>query len=340
MKKTMLQQIADSLSLSRVTVWKVLNNRPGVAPETAQRVLEAVRKAQQGSSPGSSGTVSLDPEIKSITLVATRANTAAFWTQIVDQIASDLLLHKIRFNYIPLDALQIPLSEISDILSPNKTDGIMVLNVYDEKIISTLSRINLPKVFFDTIPGYTANDLNGDLVLLDGERTVESITNDLINNKGCRRIGFIGNIHYAQTNAMRWKGFVNAMEKNGLSLDSRFSLTKIYSYRYDISSFLNGLDEMPDAFVCVNDYVAFLVLNILNEHRLYGSEKPILTGYDDTKDFLLDRYGITTVHVQNNILGKRMVNQLLFRIENPEADFEEIVIIPKVVFRTQAFKKD
>jgi len=40
------------------------------------------------------------------------------------------------------------------------------------------------------------------------------------------------------------------------------------------------------------------------------------------------------VHVQNSILGKRMVNQLLFRIENPEADFEEITVMPKIVFRT------
>ena len=335
----MLQQIADSLSLSRVTVWKVLNNRPGVAPETAQRVLEAVRKAQQGNTPGSSGSVSLDPDIKSITLVAARANSATFWTQIVDQIASDLLLQKIRFNYVPIDALQIPLSEISDILSPNKTDGKIVLNVYDEKIISILSRINLPKVFFDTLPGYTVNDLNGDLILLDGEYAVGTITNDLI-YKGCRRIGFIGDIHYARTNFMRWKGFTDAMENNSLALENRFCLTKINSYRDDISAFLNGLDEMPDAFVCVNDYVAFLVLNILNDYRLSDTGKPILTGYDDSREFLLDQHGITTVHVKNKLLGKKLVNQLLFRIENPEADFEEIVIIPKVVFRTQAFKKD
>ncbi|AUS96707.1 hypothetical protein CDQ84_05420 [Clostridium thermosuccinogenes] len=336
MKKTMLQQVADSLSLSRVTVWKVLNNRPGVAPETVQRVLAAIEKLQQENDSGTAGTQSLDPYIKNITLVAARANTSVFWTQIVDQIASELLLNKVRLNYLPIDVMKVPSSELSSILNADKTDGIIVINVYDEKFISTLSRISLPKVFLDTIPGFTVNDLNGDLVLLEGEKTVESITSNLI-KKGCRRIGFIGDIHYAQTNAMRWKGFVNAMEHNGLPLESQLCFTKPIdkdSYLAEISTFLNGLKELPDAFVCVNDYVAFLVLNLLNDRRYNFSGNPILTGYDDSKDFLLDQHGITTVHVQNSILGKRMVNQLLFRIENPEADFEEITVMPKIVFRT------
>ena len=47
MKKIPVQQLADALHLSRVTVWKVLNDRPGVAPDTVQRVREAVERLAQ-----------------------------------------------------------------------------------------------------------------------------------------------------------------------------------------------------------------------------------------------------------------------------------------------------
>ncbi len=335
MKKNMLQQFADSLSLSRVTVWKVLNNRPGVAPETANRIRMAYDKFNQGCSPDEAGINNFDTNIESVSLLISRADSSAFWMNIVDQIASELHLNKIRLNYIPVDVIKTPLSNLPEMLHPDNTDGIIVINIYDEALISTLASIDLPKVFFDTIPGHTTDDLQGDLILLEGERTMEAITKRLI-SKGCRRIGFIGDIHYAQTNLLRWNGYVKAMEGSGLPIDSTLCLTKSIdkdSYREDIGTFLDELKTLPDAFVCANDFVAFLVLSLLNERRCRIPDDLILSGYDDSKEFLLDHHGITTVHVQNAMLGKRMVNQLFYRIQNPEADFEEIQVKPKIIFR-------
>ena len=89
--------------------------------------------------------------------------------------------------------------------------------------------------------------------------------------------------------------------------------------------------EMPDAFVCVSDFVAFVTLSLLADRGYRVPEDVRLTGYDDSQDFMLDNHKISTVHVQNGLLGKRMVHQLLYRIDNPTADFEEIFIYPKVL---------
>jgi len=339
MKKIAVQYLADSLNLSRVTVWKVLNNRPGVAPETVQRVRSAVEHIQQADKEaGGNEEFPFQPNVQNITLLASRTDTSSFWVGIVDQIASELNYRHIKLNYLPLDAMRLSSVDLSSMLQPEKTDGIIIINIYSESIISILQELTLPKVYFDTIPGHTAVDLQGDLILLEGEHTVKTITEYVV-SQGRKRIGFIGDIQYAHTNLLRWKGFLEAMNKRGLPVDPSICLTKSIdkdTYREDIEEFITGISEMPDAFICVSDFVAFVTFNILEKISYRVPKDVLLTGYDDTKEFLLDHHRVTTVHVDNGLLGARMVNQLLYRIQNIQSDFEEIKIYPKILFRNQS----
>lgn len=331
MKRVAVQLLADSLGLSRVTVWKALNNREGVSPATAQRVRKAAEKMMQEDgaeeaavSPVSSGNV---------TLLVSRADTASFWMQMVDQVASEMHHKKLRLHYIPIDAMHLSISDLETMLRPDHTDGLIIINIYDETLIRFFQRLDIPKIYFDTTPGHRAEDLRGDLVLLAGQSPVHELTKELIET-GCRQLGFIGDLCYAYTNILRWEGYCAAMRESKLPVEERFCLTDpigAESYQECIASFLDGLSEMPDAFVCVSDFVAFVTLSLLADRGYRVPEDVRLTGYDDSQDFMLDNHKISTVHVQNGLLGKRMVHQLLYRIDNPTADFEEIFIYPKVL---------
>ena len=138
--------------MSRVTVWKVLNDRPGVAPDTVQRVREAVERLQ--SAPDDAG--ELLPDLRpaqSVTLLAARADAAPFWMQIVDQIAADLSRRKIRLNYLPADVLNLSPGELASRIRREGADGVLVINIYERPLISALAAIPLPKVYLDAIPG-------------------------------------------------------------------------------------------------------------------------------------------------------------------------------------------
>ncbi len=337
MKKIAMQQLADSLNLSRVTVWKALNNRPGVSPETARRVQDAVKSLQREriGIPGQVESSAESPRVRNVTLLASNADTNSFWMQIVDQIASELNRRRIQLHYLSADSMRLRPSELSSMIQPGQTDGVIIVNIYEEELISALQSIPLPKVFFDTVPGHTAQDLQGDLLLLEGRRTVGAVTGRLI-QKGCRRIGFIGDVQYAYTNRLRWEGFLEGLELSGLPAEPDICLARSIekdAYRDSIGAFLDGIPAMPDAFVCVSDFVAFVTLNLLEERGFRVPDDLLLSGYDDSREFLLDRRGVTTVHVQNALLGRRLVNQLLYRIETPQADFEEIQILPKIFYR-------
>lgn len=337
MKKIVIQLLSDSLGVSRVTVWKVLNGRPGVAPETAARIRKAVERLQKENEEEGDGDNELlfQQNIKNITLLASRTDSSSFWRRIVDQIAAQLNQRMITMQYVPIDVMNLTPDDISALAQPEKTDGIIIVNVYDPSIFTVLSAVSTPKIYLDTVPGRTATDLRGDLFLLEGRQTVAAITEDLI-EKGCRQIGFIGDIHYALTNRLRLDGFLEAMKRNKLPVENSLCLTKPLgsnSYSDDIGAFIDGIKTLPDAFVCASDYAAFITLNQLQERGYKIPDDILLSGYDDTSEFLLERFKISSVHVQNGLLGKRMITQLLYRIENPQADYEEILIYPKILYR-------
>ena len=40
MKKVTYQQVADALNISRVTVWRAVNDKPGISPDTKHMILQ------------------------------------------------------------------------------------------------------------------------------------------------------------------------------------------------------------------------------------------------------------------------------------------------------------
>ncbi len=331
MKKLTMQILAESLQLSRVTIWKVLNGKEGVAPETAERVLKAVELFKAEHKETFAAPIKRP---KQVTVIMRRVETSMFWMSIIDQLAMDLNKHKIGLNYLPYSVFNPPSGDFFQSLTPEKTDGIIIVNIYDPELLLRIADAQVPKVYYDTVPYLTATDLKGDLLLVDGRANVECITDKLLAG-GRKRPGFIGDIHYARTNRMRYDGFVASCKKNRVEINPALSFIEPLSDNpeTDVADFLRNLTEMPDCLVCVSDYTAFIALNLLRGMGRAASDMPIITGYDDSKEFMLEYANITTVHVQKSMLGRRLINQLLYRIENPEADYEEILIQPKVIFR-------
>ena len=66
MRKTTMQDIADVLNISRVTVWKVLNNQSGVSDVLCNQILTKakelgyLKQGQQSNSPLINGTFAAD----------------------------------------------------------------------------------------------------------------------------------------------------------------------------------------------------------------------------------------------------------------------------------------
>ena len=335
MSRPTLQDIADALNTSRVSVWKALTGRRGVSEQLRRDVFSKAAEmgyiAASGRLPGS---LPAERESLTISVAVSRPETSEFWVNTIHEIAGEAAAAGINllYTYLPSeidDAFTLP-----SVLTDGSVQGVIVLNVYNKKLIRMLARLALPKVFMDTVTGMPFSELGGDLLLVEGRSCVAQITDHLI-KLGKKKIGFIGDVGYAQTNYERFYGYKDAMKHHSLEPDPAMCLTSplgAESYRTEISAFLDQLPALPEAIVCVSDFVASIVCSLLAARGLRIPEDVMVSGFDGISDLNLP-VPLTTVLVNNQEFGIRLARQLIYRIEHPNAGIVVSYIFPRVVFR-------
>ena len=89
---------------------------------------------------------------------------------------------------------------------------------------------------------------------------------------------------------------------------------------------------MPDAFVCASDYVASILMQLLEKRGLRIPEDIAVSGFDNiTEDLLAE--DLTTVQVFNEDLGARLALQILYRIKHPHTPHEITYLSTNVLYR-------
>ena len=332
MEKITMQDIADALDISRVTVSKVFNNQSGVSDSLRELVLEKARELGYAKVPYQMVEQHKQNQ-RTISLIVSRPDSAFFWTNIIHRMAQELSNFNMNLMYTYVPSVYNKSFTLPSILLNSQVDGIVVLNIYDAQILGMINELSLPKVFLDTVPSLPNHQLNGDLILIEGFRTVYEITETLIRS-GHKNIGFLGDINYAQTNLERYKGYCTCMEKNDLTINPGHCLTgsiDIFSYSRDLNTFLDSLVSWPSAFVCVSDYVAHFVKTYMDQHPERLPHPVVLTGFDNASEYTNVFGHIITANVPTGLLGKRLALQLVFRTEHPEAPRELTFISPTII---------
>lgn len=337
MEKVTMQDIADALNISRVTVSKAFNNQSGVSDSLRELIFEKARELGYAKVPYLALEQMQQHEqlARTVSLIVSRPDSAVFWTSIIHRMAQELLNYNINlmYTYVP-SAYTKSFSLPSILTSANGSiDGVIVLNVYDSTILSMVNELSLPKVFLDTVPSLYRLQLNGDLILIEGYRTEYDITESLVQS-GHTEIGFLGDIHYAQTNLERYRGYCACMQAHRLEIRPEQCLTGsigIFSYGKELYAFLNSLAEWPTAFVCVSDFVAHFVKQYMDENPQRLPHPVVLTGFDNSEEYTNVAGHITTANVPTSLLGKRLALQLLFRTEHPDAPYELTFVRPSII---------
>lgn len=332
MNKVTMQDIADALGISRVTVWKVFNNYANVSAALRESVLAKAK--EMGYTKGVSELESPESE-RNVSVIVSRPNSAVFWTNIIHRLAQELYLHNINLMYTYMPSRYSENYKMPPILHSNTVQGAIVLNVYDIKLMEQINQLKIPKVFLDIVPQFDRSKLSGDLLLLEGFHCIYQITESIL-DRGVRDIGFIGDIQYAKTNLDRYKGFCQCMKDHGIAVKEEICMTSkigIFSYDKEIYRFLDSLEKLPEAFVCASDYIAHFLQLYLSEHLERIPKGIIVTGYDGSSEYANVEGLITTVDVKTGLLGKRLAMQIIYRMDHEDAPYELAFIKPSIIFR-------
>lgn len=330
MPKITMQRLADEAGVSRITVWKVLNDRPGVSEELRQVVRRKAEELGYGM-PGAS----LLQQERTFSVVVARPESSVFWMNIIHHIAKELAKQGMNMLYTYMPTGYHEGYSLPSALTHGGVEGFLVLNVYDRHLLEMLAGSSLPKVFLDTVPTLHPQDLHGDLVILEGQGRVREITARLLSG-GRTRLGFIGDVGYAQTNLDRYHGFLDAHAEAGIAPDPTLSLTeplRLRDHYEQISAFLACLPQLPDGFVCASDFIASFVQRYLEESGRQTPAGFVLTGFDNSSEYPGVAGKLTSVNVETSALGKLLARKLMFRADYPAAPTEVSYVSTEIVYR-------
>lgn len=334
-RRVTMQDIANALGVSRATVWKAFNGQGGVSQELTGQILDIAKEMGYHREPARArGLARAMPADMTVSVIVSRPESSMFWMSIIHRAAKELAKRRINLMYSYVPSRYEADYQLPAALSDGTVRGAIVLNVYDERMLRLIDTLDIPKVYYDTVTAIDPYTLRGDVVLLEGRETVRRITDQIV-RAGARRVGFLGDTAYARTNADRYEGYLQALRAHQIAPQPELCLTgpiEVGRYFEQISAFLNGLKSMPQAFVCASDHVAHYLYRYLAEKGLAVPGDLMVSGYDGSPEYENVSGAITTATVQTASLGKRLVQQLLMRLDNPGMPFELIYIYPQVVF--------
>ena len=317
MKKAVsIKEIAEALGMSRNTVSKALNGQH-VPARTKEAVL---RKAQEMHYKSFDSDLLKSRKHRILLLSGKPFHNMNFFLPIVKAIEKccyDSNYELFEYTYNGKTTFFDTVSQRIDDLNP---DGILAIECFDSRFINKLLEKELPVCFLD-FPGYAFDPSRPhDLLCCYDEKLVRKYVESLIEEQGAKRFCFVGDYHHCLSFHERYMGMIRGVNLGGIKhtkeddilyKDAEFDAGSVAAFKERI---LN-LNQLPDCFVCCNDFVARKVATALKElgHRI--PEDVMIIGFDDVAEAVEERPYLTTFAVNKTFLGEEAVRLLVSRIE-------------------------
>lgn len=332
--KVTIKQIAEKAGVSPGSVSNALNNRKGsISPATREHIIQVAQEL---------GYFKKGKRVGIITLVLYDAgekivqSEQPFFSSLIKGIELGCKENEYQLKIKTVHREDKHAIEALDDVS--ETDGLLIIGTEMLfKDVEKFKNFKIPFVIVDN--AYIKEEF--DFIAINNKDGMYEITKLLI-DKGYKNIGLINSIRKINNFKERRIGFMQALEDNDIHFDLNNELflePTIEGSQEDMKAYLKqqegfGID-LPEAYVCMNDYLAIGVLRALKqENKLIP-----ITGFDDIEMAKYCEPALTTVHVDKEQLGKTAVRRLVEKFNGTEISLK-ILVNSKVIERksTKYFK--
>lgn len=328
-KKVTIQDIADELSLSRNTVSKAINNSEGISESTRQKILQkAVEMGYKQFSYVQTQTQTPQEEAEAkergyqgeIALLTTRLFTQSHFASVMmDRFHQEMAQAGYTLNIHRVDEENIVKLSLPRTLQTNRVSGLICFELFDYRYGEMLCSLGLPILFVDGPCKREGKSLPCDQLYMENTVEITRLVRELL-ARGKRKIGFLGNWEHCQSFYERYLAFRNAMMMEDAAVEERFLLA--HNKGPEIARFLSEIKELPDVFLCANDFVAMDAMSSLRERGIRVPEDVLFCGFDDSPESRL--LSLSTVHIHTQIMACEAARLLLSRIKEPALDYRTV----------------
>jgi len=313
-----ISDVAQKAGVSIATVSRVINGSTPVAPETAQRVQEAIREL--AFVPRAAARVLASRRTETLGLLLPEIG-GAFFSPLLRGIEAeaqlagfDLLIH--ATSHIPHASTPVthrPLGE-------HNTDGLIVFTQsIDEKELVRLNALNFPTVLLYQTP---PSSLNIPSVVIENKSGAQMIVEHLIQVHERRRIVFLRGPEGNEDSEWREGGYRAALEANKIPFDPL--LVGIGGFNEEEAQIalqeilIDGVDF--DAVFGGDDDTAAGVITALTQAGKHVPQDVAVVGFDDLPIARYLRPALTTVRAPIEQVGRESVRQLVRLIRGEQAE--------------------
>ena len=340
-KKVTIQDIADSLGISRNTVSKAINNAEGISDATREKILKkAIELGYKQFSYVSSINALSESElilseprkpIGEISLITTTIFGQSHFASIMldrfhrelSQMGYTLTIHRVTSDN--LRDIVLPLTFVKD-----RVRGIICIEMFNRPYAEMLCSLGIPTLFVDCPIRANGFTLPCDHLFMDNTTGISRFVYDML-QKGKRRIGFIGDWEHCHSFFERYMAFYGSMRLNGVPV-KKDDCIKANDLE-DVEEVLHTLDSLPDVFICANDFVAIGAIAALKNIGKSVPEDVLICGFDDSPESRTMVPPLTTIHIHTQIMGYSAAYLLSSRIKNPGMDFRTIYTETDLIYR-------
>lgn len=338
MKKVTIQDIADALGVSRNTVSKAINNSEGLADATREKILQ--KAVEMGYKQFSyvrayTGIRALQPEEPEYhgeiaLLTATFMTHSHFASTMLDKFQREIsqlgfTLNAHRVTDQNLRDKSLPLT-----FRPDQVKAVICIEMFNRSYDEMICDLGLPTLFVDGPVKEDGYSLPSDQLYMDNTVGITRFVNDML-AAGQRRIGFVGDYKHCQSFYERYCAFRMAMLMAGVPVDERFCF--FHNHADDFIEQLAGLGDLPDVFICANDFVAGDLIRGLFSIGKTAPEDVRILGFDDAPESRIIRPALSTVHIHTQVMAFTAVQLLLSRMKEPSLDYRVVHTETDLIYR-------
>ena len=315
-KSVTMKNIADALGVSTVTVSKALSDKEGVGEQLRRIIKQKADEMGYCHSTSKAKGVQDGSKFNIGVIVASNyvdPDSYAFYLKVYHHVI--LALRKSNYSGIMeiitedmRDSMALPV-----VASERKVDGIIVLGQLSTAYVQKVKDTGIPLVLLDFYDG----ELEADSVVTDNVYGAYGLTEYCI-TMGHRKIAFVGSIHATASILDRYLGYYRALLVHGIEPRPEYILED----RDENCLFKREIalpEDMPTAFVCNCDELAYLLMEQLRKKGIRVPEDVSVVGFDNYT--FIDHFTyrkLTTVAVNVEAMASEAVSLLIRQIEGGE----------------------
>ena len=327
-----MKDIADELDITVMSVSKALSGKDGVSEDLRAKILAKAEELGYKKNQNSSNDDASSHNIG--ILIAERSlNANATYMSLQQPLIANLT----QLNYYGITEIISDETEhlliLPKILKESKVSAFIILGQLSKEYVQILKDTKKPFLFL----AHIYDDLNEGGIITDNLYAGYTLANYLI-DQGCKTIGFVGNIQFAEIVMDRYLGIAKALLRHGLDLRKDFIIPDVTEFGEEISLMLP--DKMPDAFICNDCRTAYKLIHNL-EGLEYSIPKDIsVAAFDDGIFADIGIPKLTTYSINYNTMAQLAAESIVLKLENPNFHIGKKVVHGNVVVRDSVRKNN